>query len=99
MRSFRAFVALSILVFLTGEAAQPHLAAQGSPAVDPSLLAPLRWRSIGPANTGGRVADLAIARVPGVPDAIYVATASGGIFKSTQSGHLVDAGLRHASTR
>lgn len=27
-----------------------------------------------------------MARVPGVPDAIYVATASGGIFKSTSQG-------------
>jgi photosystem II stability/assembly factor-like uncharacterized protein len=84
-RSLRTFVALFVLLFLTGGTTPPHLSAQ-SAAVDPSLLAPLRWRSIGPANTGGRVDDLAIARVPGMPDVIYVATASGGIFKSTNQG-------------
>ena len=86
LHTFAGLSILSILSFLTGGTTQPHLEAQGSPAVNPSLVAPLRWRSIGPANTGGRIDDLAIARVPGMPDAIYVATASGGIFKSTNQG-------------
>src|SRR5436309_4581136 len=60
--------------------------AQTPSTIDPALLSPLRWRSIGPANTGGRIDDFAVARVPGQPDAIYVATASGGIFKSTNQG-------------
>jgi photosystem II stability/assembly factor-like uncharacterized protein len=62
------------------------LTAQGPASIDPALLGTLRWRSIGPANTGGRIDDFAIARVPGQPDAIYVATASGGVFKSTNQG-------------
>jgi photosystem II stability/assembly factor-like uncharacterized protein len=86
----RTSVAISVVTFtllcLTGVTALPRLEAQRSATVDPSLLAPLNWRSIGPANTGGRVDDLAVARVPGMPDAIYVATASGGIFKSTNQG-------------
>src|SRR4051812_14502115 len=61
-------------------------AAQTTAPIDPASLGSLRWRSIGPANTGGRVDDVAVARVPGVPDAIYVATASGGVFKSTNQG-------------
>jgi photosystem II stability/assembly factor-like uncharacterized protein len=65
---------------------RPPAAAQPVNQVDPTILAPLRWRSIGPANTGGRIDDIAVARVPGMPDAIYVATASGGIFKSTNQG-------------
>ncbi len=60
--------------------------AQSTAAVDVTLLGNLRWRSIGPANTGGRIDDFAVARVPGQPDAIYVATASGGLFKSTNQG-------------
>ena len=60
--------------------------AQAPAPVDPALLGTLRWRSIGPANTGGRIDDFAVARVPGQPDAIYVATASGGVFKSTNQG-------------
>ena len=60
--------------------------AQQVARLDPGLFGNLRWRSIGPANTGGRVDDFAVARVPGQPDAIYVATASGGVFKSTNQG-------------
>jgi photosystem II stability/assembly factor-like uncharacterized protein len=46
----------------------------------------LSWRSIGPVNTSGRIDDIAVARVRGQPDAIYVATASGGVFKSDNNG-------------
>jgi len=62
------------------------LIGQHTAALDPALLSSLRWRSIGPANTGGRIDDFAIARATGVPDAIYVAAASGGVFKSTNQG-------------
>jgi photosystem II stability/assembly factor-like uncharacterized protein len=44
----------------------------------------LEWRSIGPANMGGRIAD--IEGVAGNPNVIYVATASGGLFKTTNGG-------------
>jgi len=44
----------------------------------------LEWRSIGPANMGGRVAD--IEGVAGDPNVVYVATASGGLFKTTNGG-------------
>ena len=44
----------------------------------------LSWRSIGPANMGGRVAD--VEGVPGNPNLLYVATGSGGIFKTTDGG-------------
>src|SRR4051812_47806815 len=79
MRSVRALLVLSAILMALGS-------AHGRAAVDPSLLNNLRWRSIGPASTGGRVDDFAVARVPGQPDAIYVATASGGEFKSTNQG-------------
>lgn len=46
----------------------------------------VQWRSIGPVNTGGRIDDIAVARVRGQADAIYVATASGGVFKSSNNG-------------
>lgn len=44
----------------------------------------LEWRSIGPANMGGRVAD--IEGVAGNANIVYVATASGGLFKTTNGG-------------
>ena len=46
----------------------------------------VKWRSIGPVNTGGRIDDIAVARVGGEPDALYVATASGGLWKSANNG-------------
>jgi photosystem II stability/assembly factor-like uncharacterized protein len=49
-----------------------------------SALSNLSWRSIGPANMGGRIAD--VEGVPGDPNTVYVATASGGIFKTTDGG-------------
>ena len=62
------------------------LQAQEGPQLNPALLAPLKWRSIGPVNTGGRIDDFAVAKVPGAPEVVYVATASGGVFKSTNAG-------------
>jgi len=44
----------------------------------------LKWRSIGPAAFGGRIDD--VEAVPGSPEIIYIAAASGGIFKSTDNG-------------
>src|SRR3954470_8461369 len=81
MRIARPLLALIIpfLLVVTSRAQPPA-------AIDPSRLGPLHWRSIGPANTGGRIDDFAVARVPGQPDAIYVASASGGVFKSTNQG-------------
>jgi photosystem II stability/assembly factor-like uncharacterized protein len=77
---------VSLLLILCLSAGFSRTQAQGTAPIDSALLDALRWRSIGPANTGGRVDDVAVARVPGLPDAIYVATASGGIFKSTNQG-------------
>ncbi len=44
----------------------------------------LEWRQIGPANMGGRTAD--VEGVPGNPHLVYVATASGGLWKTTNGG-------------
>ena len=46
----------------------------------------LEWRSIGPAATGGRIADLAVVKAPRQADIIYVATTTGGVFKSVNAG-------------
>src|SRR5436853_5772189 len=50
------------------------------------ILNGLQWRSIGPAATGGRITDIDVVRTPGRAAEIYVATASGGIFKSSNEG-------------
>jgi len=67
----------------------PALLALSSPAIaraqlDSLTLAGFRWRNIGPANFGGRVAD--IAAIPSPSKTFYVATAGGGIWKTTNAG-------------
>jgi len=49
-----------------------------------AAMANLSWRSIGPANMGGRIAD--VEGVPGNANIVYVATGSGGIFKTVNGG-------------
>jgi photosystem II stability/assembly factor-like uncharacterized protein len=59
------------------------LNAQPTP-VNSKLLSELKFRNIGPAVTGGRIHD--IEALPKDPSTMYVATASGGIWKSTNQG-------------
>src|SRR5580765_7923899 len=58
------------------------LAQSGRPSGGP--FDALRFRDIGPAATGGRIHDLQID--PKNPAVLYVGTASGGIWKSTNNG-------------
>ena len=70
-----------------GLLSQP-LAAQSEAVADARTRAPLaaglKWRSIGPAVTGGRITDLEVA--PGSQSLVYVGTASGGVWKSDNHG-------------
>ncbi len=63
----------------------PPAAAQQTAAISEAELAAIHPRSIGPAVTGGRVTD--IDAHPSDPSTLFVATASGGIWKSTNKGH------------
>jgi hypothetical protein len=60
------------------------LSAQLTTPLDSTTLAGFRWRSIGPANMAGRVTD--VEGVPGNPKVFYVATATGGIWKTINAG-------------
>ena len=59
-------------------AAPTLLAAQG---VDSSLIAGMRWRSVGPAHFEGRIAD--ITGIPFPSRTLFVAPVAGGVWKST----------------
>jgi photosystem II stability/assembly factor-like uncharacterized protein len=59
------------------------MAATGSEAVAEAAKG-LQLRSIGPALMGGRIADIAIH--PDQPSTWYVASASGGVWKTTNAG-------------
>jgi photosystem II stability/assembly factor-like uncharacterized protein len=60
-----------------------NAAAQAIP-ITSDMLEELRFRTIGPAVTGGRIHD--VEALPDNPSTIYLATASGGIWKSTNKG-------------
>lgn len=75
-----ALATLWILFLLTAHCA----AAAAEGPIDAKLLERLEWRSIGPANMGGRTAD--VEGVPGNPNLVYVATASGGLWKTANGG-------------
>lgn len=69
----------------------PSPSPQSSPSPSPDTRPPfeaafdrLEWRSIGPANMGGRTAD--VEGVPGDPNTVFVASASGGLWKTVNGG-------------
>jgi photosystem II stability/assembly factor-like uncharacterized protein len=55
-----------------------------SSRLSPSVLSGFKLRSIGPALTSGRIADIAVH--PADPAIWYVATAAGGVWKTTNAG-------------
>jgi photosystem II stability/assembly factor-like uncharacterized protein len=86
------FVALGCLA--PARAQEPSQAPTPSPSATPlarakseeeRLFERLEWRSIGPANMGGRTAD--VEGVPGNPNVVYVGTGSGGVLKTTNGGN------------
>ena len=56
--------------------------AQNGPKID--MLKALKFREIGPANMGGRIDDFAV--VESNTNVVYAATASGGVWKTVNSG-------------
>ena len=68
-----------------GVPAEPAQSGSGDGgALKPSHLTSFEWRNIGPAHISGRIAD--IEAVESDPDIIYVATSTGGLWKSMDRG-------------
>src|SRR5678816_3641023 len=85
MRFRLPLIAICLLAFTT--VAQITLAQNGRATTKSPLeesFSRLEWRSIGPANMGGRIAD--VEGVPGDPDVVYVASGSGGLWKTANGG-------------
>src|SRR5437016_4544879 len=76
-----AFRSLTALLVLT---APISLFAQEPAKGDAALLKNLTLRPLGPASMGGRVTDLAVDETH--PATYYVATASGGLWKTVNNG-------------
>ena len=79
----RILIALLVLG-AAGAAGWARLEAQSqTPPVDPALFEGLRYRLVGPPR-GGRVT--AVTGVPSRPATFYLGVASGGLFRTTDSG-------------
>ncbi|MFQ5740599.1 MAG: WD40/YVTN/BNR-like repeat-containing protein [Acidobacteriota bacterium] len=78
MKSFPLFLNLLMLLVMA-----PPLLLAGEAEKGPAPFESLKFRSIGPAF-GGRVSR--VAGVPGDPHVYYAATASGGVWKSSDGG-------------
>ncbi|HTK29003.1 MAG TPA: hypothetical protein VL309_05605 [Vicinamibacterales bacterium] len=93
MKKLLALAVLMLSAF-AGRAALQVGPAQPPASSDP--LGALRWRSIGPANTGGRVT--AVEGIAGDPTTFYVGAADGGIWKTVNAGTTFRPVFDHQST-
>lgn len=80
----RSVVRLSLLIGAVGTALGAQAPAAASGALDSVTLSAMRWRAVGPANMGGRITD--VEGIPSPSKTFYVATAGGGIWKTTNAG-------------
>ena len=83
MRHYSIF--LVILLFLTADLSfgQKKNKDKSQP-LDEVSISGLKWRSVGPALTSGRISDIAVN--PDNPFEYYVAVSSGGVWKTTNAG-------------
>lgn len=72
------------------------IAPSPSMKIDSAWLKNIRWRSIGPANMGGRITDIAVADKD--PSQWWIATASGGLLKTNNQGVTVEHQFDHETT-
>ncbi len=63
---------------------KPVARANAAPELTVDHLRSLTWRSIGPANMGGRVSEITL--VPGKAHSVFVGTATGGLFRTDNGG-------------
>jgi photosystem II stability/assembly factor-like uncharacterized protein len=89
IRPIAALAASLVLTVLTIAQAQGRRIPSASelpqaPAMPESTFAGLSFRNIGPANMSGRMAD--VEGVPGDPSIVYVGSASGGVWKTSNAG-------------
>ncbi len=83
---FRIFIVLTFLLSFTLEAQRKKKSTddQTKSAFEEVSLSGLKFRSIGPALTSGRISDFAVN--PENPKEYYVAVSAGGVWKTTNAG-------------
>src|SRR5437868_10018500 len=92
----RALLAITVFpslpIILAGQATPTAKTTAVVFDADSARLAELPWRSIGPAVTSGRVVDFAVPEGPKsqigerLGELFYVASASGGVWKTVKIG-------------
>src|SRR5688572_33065314 len=75
-------LSLAVICLLASTAFAQNAGTAKSPMEE--AFSRLEYRSIGPAIMGGRIAD--VEGIPGDPNVVYVASASGGLWKTTNGG-------------
>ena len=81
----RLSISLFFLVISAGPWSKQHLTAQ---KLDAALLNNLEYREIGPTRQSGRFVDIAVPNQR--PYTFYIATASGGLWKTENNGITCD---------
>jgi hypothetical protein len=87
MLTYRSGIAAAFLLMipvLPLTAQQTARDPAAAPPILDAVLGAVEWRSIGPANMSGRVTD--VEGIPGPSRTFYVATAAGGVWKTTNNG-------------
>lgn len=80
-----AFLTLSTLLAVNPAGGQQPAGSQASGSTFPAeFVDGFRFRQVGPAVTGGRIHD--VEALPDDPSTVYLATASGGLWRSTNKG-------------
>ncbi len=69
---------------ITAQEADESAAEKKADSLQAAALGGLKFRAIGPAFTGGRITDFAVE--PGHPERFWAAAASGGVWKTRNSG-------------
>src|SRR6185369_7094262 len=84
-RSMRRSLLLILVICTLGLPTHAQTTSQSEPmsSVDPALFKGLRYRLVGPSR-GGRVTT--VTGVPSQPKTFYMGVASGGLFRTTDSG-------------
>ncbi|NDH90080.1 MAG: glycosyl hydrolase, partial [Flavobacteriia bacterium] len=77
-------LALLISVCLPQESFAQRKSKDDAPAWTDASLSAFKWRNVGPATTSGRIVDLAVDTEN--PGTLYLALASGGVWKTTNNG-------------
>lgn len=97
MKHLKSLISIALVLFLIAQPAFSQRGRRGRTETPPpqeasnvsdSYFNALRWRLIGPATVSGRISDIAVN--PEDHSEYYVATASGGLWKTENNGTTFD---------